>query len=56
MRIEGPGGEATFFDHRAELYAEFNRFYGQLWTNGRLDQATKEVGRIRNARVTGCGI
>lgn len=44
------------FDHAPELFATFNRFYGTLWTGGRLDQATKEVGRLRNARVTGCAI
>jgi AhpD family alkylhydroperoxidase len=44
------------FDHAPELFATFNRFYGTLWTQGRLDQATKEVGRLRNARVTGCAI
>ena len=44
------------FDHAPELFASFNRFYGTLWTNGVLDQATKEVGRLRNARVTGCAI
>jgi hypothetical protein len=56
MRLRPPPGGATFLDHRAELFAAFNRFYGVLWTHGTLDQPTKEVGRIRNARVTDCGI
>jgi alkylhydroperoxidase family enzyme len=51
-----PPGAATIFDNAPELFAGFNRFYGTLWTNGQLDQATKEVGRLRNARVTGCAI
>jgi len=51
-----PPGAATVFDHAPELFAAFNRFYGTLWTEGVLDQATKEVGRLRNARVTGCAI
>lgn len=51
-----PPGALTVFDHAPELFAEFNRFYGTLWTEGELDQATKEVGRLRNARVTGCAI
>jgi alkylhydroperoxidase family enzyme len=51
-----PPGANTVFDHAPELFAGFNRFYGELWTNGNLDQATKEVGRLRNARVTGCAI
>ena len=56
MRISVPEGGTSFFDHRPELFAAFNRFYGTLWTEGALDQATKEVGRIRNARVNDCGI
>ena len=34
----------------------FNRYYGTLWSDGVVDDPTKEVGRLRNARVTGCGI
>lgn len=56
MRFPPPPGGATFLEHRAELFAAFNRFYGELWTNGALDQPSKEVARLRNARVTGCGI
>jgi AhpD family alkylhydroperoxidase len=56
MRISPPQGGRTFLDHRPELFAAFNRFYGTLWSYGVLDQATKEVVRLRNARVTGCGI
>ena len=56
MRIDNPEGGSSLFDHQPELFALFNRFYGTLWTEGELDQATKEVGRLRNARVTGCKI
>ncbi|MBM4246593.1 MAG: hypothetical protein FJ148_22820 [Deltaproteobacteria bacterium] len=56
MRIAPPPGKLTFLEHRPELFAAFNRFYGTLWTEGVLDQPTKEVARLRNARVTGCGI
>ena len=56
MRIAPPPGKLTFLDHRPELFAAFNRFYGTLWTESVLDQPTKEVARLRNARVTGCGI
>lgn len=55
-RISPPDGKLTFLDHRPETFAAFNRFYGTLWTEGVLDQPTKEVARLRNARVTGCGI
>ena len=55
-RIDPPPGGTSFLDHVPELYAAFNRFYGVLWSHGVLDQPTKEVARLRNARVTGCGI
>jgi hypothetical protein len=56
MRIEPPPGGQSLFDHQPELFATFNRLYGTLWTEGAVDQATKESGRIRNARVVDCGI
>jgi AhpD family alkylhydroperoxidase len=56
VRIHPPAGKQTFLEHRPELFAAFNRFYGTLWSDGVLDQPTKEVARLRNARVTGCGI
>jgi alkylhydroperoxidase family enzyme len=56
VRVRSPQGGLTPFDHRSELWAAFNAFYGTLWSEGIVDDATKEVGRLRNARVTGCGI
>jgi AhpD family alkylhydroperoxidase len=56
LRFAPPPGGLTPFDHQPELWASFNRFYGTLWSEGVLDEATKEVGRLRNAGVTGCGI
>ncbi|HEX6311821.1 MAG TPA: carboxymuconolactone decarboxylase family protein [Acidimicrobiia bacterium] len=55
-RISVPPGGTSFFDHQPELFARFNHYYGTLWSDGVVDQATKEVGRLRNARVTGCNI
>lgn len=55
-RIPTPEGGTSLFDWQPELYASFNTFYGALWSEGVLDMATKEVGRIRNARVVDCGI
>ena len=55
-RINPPPGGTTFFDHQPEAYAAFNRLYGVLWSDGVLDEPTKEVGRLRNARVNDCGI
>jgi AhpD family alkylhydroperoxidase len=56
MRIRAPEGGMSFLDHQPELFAAFNRLYGTLWSEGMLDQPTKEVARLRNARVTGCNI
>lgn len=37
-----------------EATTAFWRLYGTLWSHGTVDQATKEVARLRNARTTGC--
>ena len=55
-RIDPPAGSAVFLDHQPEQYAAFNRLYGTLWSAGRVEQATKEVGRLRNAFVVDCGL
>ena len=39
-----------------ELLQAFLRMYGVLWSRGVVDQATKEVARIRNARRVDCPI
>ena len=39
-----------------ELLQAFLRMYGVLWSRGCVDQATKEVARIRNARRVDCPI
>jgi alkylhydroperoxidase family enzyme len=39
-----------------QLLAAFLRLYGTLWSRGVLDHATKEVARIRNARLVDCPI
>jgi AhpD family alkylhydroperoxidase len=53
------GGEADPFErsvlaHQPELLRAFLRLYGTLWSHGVVDHATKEVARLRNARVTDC--
>jgi AhpD family alkylhydroperoxidase len=40
--------------HQPELLRAFLRLYGTLWSRGVVDHATKEVARLRNARVTDC--
>jgi hypothetical protein len=37
-----------------ELMADFNRLYGMFWSHGVVDHPTKEVVRMRNARLTEC--
>jgi AhpD family alkylhydroperoxidase len=55
-RVRNPPGGLTPFDHQPELWSAFNRYYGTLWSDGVVRDATKECGRLRNARITGCGI
>ncbi len=55
-RVKNPPGGLTPFDHWPDLWAKFNAYYGTLWSDGVVDDPTKEVGRLRNARITGCGI
>lgn len=56
MRFPPPDGSMNFFDHDGALNARFDAFYAELWQRGIVDEATKEVGRLRNARITDCGI
>lgn len=37
-----------------DLLASFLRMYATLWWDGVVDHPSKEVARLRNARVTGC--
>lgn len=39
-----------------DLLDAFQRMYGVLWSDGVVDQPTKEVARIRNARRVDCPI
>jgi alkylhydroperoxidase family enzyme len=46
---------ASALGHQPEALERFLRLYGVLWSRGVLEHATKEVARIRNARITDCG-
>jgi hypothetical protein len=35
--------------------ARFGELYATFWSRGVVDHRTKEVARLRNARVTDCG-
>ena len=41
--------------HAPSVLAAFMDLYGRLWRDGIVPQSTKEVARLRNARLTGCG-
>jgi AhpD family alkylhydroperoxidase len=57
-RFDGPPpsdpAQRGVLAHQPELLRAFLRLYGTLWSHGVVDPATKEVARLRNARVTGC--
>ena len=55
-RIDPPPDGTVLFDHQPEQYAAFNELYGALWSDGAVDEATKEVGRLRNAFVVDCAL
>lgn len=41
--------------HQPELLASFLALYATLWGRGIVDHPTKEIARIRSARITDCG-
>jgi alkylhydroperoxidase family enzyme len=42
--------------HQPETLTAFLKLYGTLWSHGVLDQASKELARLRNARIVDCTI
>ncbi len=51
----GDAVSASVLAHQPEALAAFTQLYGTLWSRGELDHPTKELARLRNARVTDCG-
>ena len=47
---------SSVLGHQPEALLAFMKLYGRLWSHGILDQSTKEMARIRNARTLDCGI
>lgn len=41
--------------HQPALRDLFNELYAVVWSQGRIEHRTKELSRLRNARITGCG-
>jgi AhpD family alkylhydroperoxidase len=46
--------QSSALAHQPDLLAAFTRIYGTLWSHGVLDHPTKEMTRLRNARITDC--
>jgi hypothetical protein len=42
--------------HQPELAAGFGALYARFWRQGVVSQRVKEITRIRNARITDCGL
>jgi hypothetical protein len=51
----GLGDRYGLLAHAPEVLRAFLDLYGRLWRDGVVDHPTKEVVRLRNARVTDCG-
>ncbi len=54
-----PGTAASIrstWSHAPELRECFDRLYATLWTGGTVGEDVKELVRLRNARITDCGL
>jgi len=47
---------STVMAHSPKVRAAFDQMYGTLWSRGAVDTDVKELVRLRNARVTDCGL
>lgn len=46
--------QSSALAHQPALLDAFTRLYATLWSHGVLDHPTKEMTRLRNARITDC--
>lgn len=51
-----PASNRTVMAHSPNVRAAFDQMYATLWSNGAVDVDVKELVRLRNARVTDCGL
>ena len=51
----GPRAGYGLLAHAPAVLDAFLDLYGRLWRDGVVDHPTKEVVRLRNARITDCG-
>lgn len=55
--IEGKGASGrTVMAHSPAVRKAFDDMYATLWSRGAVDVDVKELVRLRNARVTECGL
>ena len=50
-----PAAFRTVFAQQSAVLRAFMELYGTFWSHGQLDHVTKELTRLRNARITDCG-
>ncbi len=60
-RLPAPSADTTpsirsTWAHAPQLRARFDRLYATLWTGGTIGEDVKELVRLRNARITDCGL
>jgi hypothetical protein len=46
----------TVMAHSSAVRQAFDTMYATLWSHGTVDVDVKELVRLRNARVTDCGL
>ena len=51
-----PATSRTVMAHSPAVRRAFDRMYATLWSGGATDVDVKELVRLRNARVTDCGL
>ena len=55
--VEGREASArTIMAHSPAVRSAFDQMYATLWSRGALAPDVKELVRLRNARVTDCGL
>lgn len=53
---ERPASIGSVLAHSPALRQRFDRLYATMWTNGAVGEDIKELVRLRNARITDCGL
>ena len=55
-RLSPPPGAPTVLRHQPAVERAFFKLYAAFWRSPLVDAPMKEVLRLRNARVTNCGL